>query len=147
MRHLGLRLEDCPHQLGEVRVDLDDLLELVEHERDTRPRSAASSPGSVSSRSRVASTSAGARPGSKPNETDEVLGVDRDRRRDPQAAEDAERPLARPEKRGGDPLVDRLRELLGELLLRRRRHQVDLRAEHTLALRSWSALQTSEDLP
>ncbi len=39
-----------------------------------RPRSAASSPGSVNSRSIVASTSAGARPGSKPNETDESSG-------------------------------------------------------------------------
>src|SRR4029453_6778604 len=44
-----------------------------------------------------------------------------------------ERLLARAERRRRDPLVDRLRELLGELLLRRRRHQVDLRRPHALA--------------
>ena len=34
MRHLGLRLEDGAHEPRQVRVDVDDLLELVEDERD-----------------------------------------------------------------------------------------------------------------
>jgi len=34
VRDLGLALEDRAHQLGQARVDLDDLLEFVEHEQD-----------------------------------------------------------------------------------------------------------------
>ena len=34
MRDLGLLLEDRAHQPRQPRVDVDDLLELVEHERD-----------------------------------------------------------------------------------------------------------------
>ena len=37
MRDVGLLLEDRAHQLREIAVDLDDLLELVEHERDAAP--------------------------------------------------------------------------------------------------------------
>ena len=37
MRDLGLELEDGAHQLRELGVDVDDLLELVEDERDLSP--------------------------------------------------------------------------------------------------------------
>ena len=77
MRDLGLRLEDRPHQLREVGVDLDDLLELVEHERDRRFRSVASSPGSVEQpleRRRDVGRSA---PGLEAERDRGVLGVDR----------------------------------------------------------------------
>ena len=37
VRHLGLALEDGAHQPRQGRVDVDDLLELVEDERDPAP--------------------------------------------------------------------------------------------------------------
>src|SRR5215211_2168848 len=55
-----------------------------------------------------------------------VVRVDGHRRGDAQAAEDRERYLARAVNDRCDVLVNRLRELLGELLLGRSRHQVDL---------------------
>ena len=80
MRHLGLRLEHGAHQLREVGVDLDDLLELVEDERDRRFALRASRPGSSSSRSSVASRSAASEPGLEAEGDRAVVGVDGDRR-------------------------------------------------------------------
>ena len=71
-------------------------------------------------------------PGLEAERNGGVLGVDRHRRGDPEPAEHRERLLARAERRRRDALVDRLRELLRELL-RGRRHQVDLRGQHALA--------------
>ena len=59
-----------------------------------------------------------------------LVRVDRDARADPQAAEGPQRRLARPLERRGDVLVDRGGEALGEALLGRRRHQVDVADEH-----------------
>ncbi len=59
------------------------------------------------------------------------LRVDGDDGRDPEPGEHAQE-LLRAEEDRGDVVVDRLGELLRELLLRRRGHQVDVRDEHAL---------------
>ena len=60
------------------------------------------------------------------------LGLDRDRRAHAQVGEDPQALLGAQQRRG-DVVVDRARELLGELGRRRRRHQVDAGHEHLLA--------------
>ena len=61
-----------------------------------------------------------------------VLGVDGHHGHDAETAEDLRRSFADSEQRRRDLLVDRLRELLGKPLLRRRPHQIDLGDQHVL---------------
>jgi hypothetical protein len=132
VRDLRLRLEHRAHELREVRVDVDDLLELVEDERDG-PVSLVRQLARQREQPLERRLDVGRRaPGLESERDRGVLGVDRHGRRDPQPAEDRQRALARAEQRRRDAFVDRLRELLGELLARGRRHQVDLRGEDTL---------------
>src|SRR5207244_13507514 len=58
-----------------------------------------------------------------------VVGIDLDRGRDAQAAEEPARALDCLADRRGDVVVDRLRERGGEACLRRRLHQVAVRDE------------------
>ena len=108
----GCRLEDRAHELREIGIDVDDLLELVEDERDLPPALGRELAGQLKSRSSVTSRSCGCRPASKLNPS-LPCRIDRDDRRDPQAREDPQA-LARAEERRGEVVVDRLRELLGE---------------------------------
>ena len=138
MRDLGLLLEDRAHQLRQVR---GRCRRPPGTRRGSAPRarsrSAASCAGSSSSRSSVASTSSGrvarveaeAR-ARRPRGRRSIVGVIRRPRKSAAAA-----PRAR-EQRRRDVLVDRRGELLGELLLGRRRMQVDLRDEHAVAATS-----------
>ena len=130
VRDLGLALEDRAHQRGQCGIDVDDLLELVDHERrarvavggDLRRQLEQPFERGIDILGRVASVEA---------EADAAgVRVEHDLRRDPKAAE--ERRDLLPHARAGcrHVVVDRRGELLGELLFRRRREQVDLRDEH-----------------
>jgi hypothetical protein len=130
MCDVGLQLEDGAHETGQVGIDVDDLLELVEDERNL-----ASALGSELARQlekpldgrvevlrlppRVEGEAELAR-----------VRVDRHDRRDPQPREDAQA-LASPEERRGEVVVDRLRELLRAV---RRGVVMRLRDEDVLAI-------------
>jgi hypothetical protein len=45
--HLGLGLEDRAHELGQVAVDVHDLLELVEHQRHAAAALGGQPPGQL----------------------------------------------------------------------------------------------------
>ena len=127
---LGLPLEDRAHELREMAVDVHDLLELVEDECDLPLTLGCKQAGELEEplerRVHVLDV-----PAACEAEAERArLGVDRDNRRDPESSEHTQS-LLRAEEPRGDVVVDRLGELLGELLLRRRRHQVDLRDEDT----------------
>ena len=131
MRHLRLGLEDRAHELRKVAVDVHDLLELVEHERDLplalRAELARELEEPLERRVDVLRVPTGVEAEAEPA----GRGVDGDDGCDPETREHPQ-PLARAEERGGNVLVDRLRQLLGELLLRRCRHEVGVRDEHAL---------------
>ena len=131
VRDVGLELEDGAHQLRKLRVDVDDLLELVEDERDLPPALRGELARQLEEplercveilwlAARIEAEAELAR--------GRVDGHDRG---DPQAREDAQ-PLPRAEERRGEVVVDRLGELLGEALRGRRRHEVDVGDEHVL---------------
>ena len=128
---LGLRLEDRAHELREVAVDVDDLLELVEDESDLAAafgrELAWELEEALEGRLHVLRLPAGVE-----GEPD-LAGVrlDRHHGRDPQPCEHAQT-LARAKEDRGEVVVDRLGELLGEPLLRRRGHQVHVGDEHAL---------------
>ena len=130
MRDLGLLLERRAHQRRQLGVELRDLLELVEVEDDALAllrRDRARQLEEVLER--VVDVGLGAR--SREAEARRAVQVHGDRRRDSQRREDPQS-LARLEERGRDVVVDRLGELARELLLRRRRHEVDLDDENPL---------------
>ena len=129
VRDLRLRLERRSHQVREVRVDPEHLLELVEDDRHppaaVRRQLARQVEELLDRRVDV-----GARVPGREAEPECAVGrVDGHHRQDPEPAEDLRRALPYPEERARDLLVDRLRELRGELLLGRRAHQVDLSDE------------------
>ena len=130
MRDVGLRLEDRAHQRRQARVEADHLLELVEDERD-----AAAALGRELRRQleqplerRVHVLARVARREAEPERAG--VRLDRQHRADAQSAEDLGGAVAHPVERRRHLLVQRLRELRRELLLRRRPHQVDLGDEH-----------------
>ena len=131
MCDLGLLLKYRAHQLGQTGIDLDDLLKLVEHERDAPLTLDGEASGKreqpfeggvdvLSARARVEAEGDRA-----------VLGIDPHHWGDAQAGEHPQA-LACAKQARGDLLVDRSGELLGKLLLCRRPHQIDLRDEHVL---------------
>ena len=130
MRHVRLRLEDRPHQRRQPGVEPEHLLELVEDERDAAPalrgelRRELEQPleRRVHVLLRVARREAEAERAG--------VRVDGHHRPHAQAAEDVDRALADALERRRQLLVERLRELRGELLFRRRAHEVDLRDEN-----------------
>ena len=132
VRDFRLLLEDRAHELRQVGVDVDDLLELVEDHAHppvpVGPELAGELEEALERRVDVVGPLAGLEP-----ERERAVGrVEGDSGRDSEPAEDARRLLAGAVDDGRDVLVDRLRELLGELLLGRRRHQVDLGDEHAV---------------
>ena len=132
VRDLGLLLEHRAHQLRQRRVDVDDLLELVEDER--HPPVALG--GELGRAARAAARAsrrcprAGARaPKLKPNEPSSGLTVTVGWIRSPRngasaASRRARSPRRRSRRSSG--------ELLGQLLLGRGGHQVDLGDQHSL---------------
>jgi hypothetical protein len=133
VRDLGLLLQHRAQELGELRVELDDLLELVEDQQ----RAALALGGDLGDeleqalerRIDVLRLVAGG----EAEAQRAGVRVDCHRRHDPQPAEDARAEVLRARERSRDVVVDRRRELLGELLLRRRLHEVDLADEHAVA--------------
>ena len=129
VRHVRLLLEHRAHQLREVGVDLHHLLELVQDQPDLalalRGELGRKLQQALEGRVHVLRPA----PGLEAEAHRPVLGIDGDGGRDPQAAEHLE-PLLGPEQDRRDVLVDLLRQLLGELLLRGRGHQVDLGHQH-----------------
>ena len=131
MGDVGLQLEDGAHETWEVGIDVDDLLELVEDERDLpsalRGELARQLEEPLERRVEVLWLS--------PRVEGEAelarVRVDRHDRGDPKPREDAQ-PLACAKQRRGEVVVDRLGELLREPFGGRRRHQVDVRDEHVL---------------
>ena len=125
VRDLGLGLEDAPHQLRQGWIDLDDLLELVEDQRDRPLALGGDLPGQLQ-QALERRIDVGPRVAGGEREAERAVGgVDRDRRRDPQPAEEGRSAITGPLEARQQVAVDRARELLRELLLRRRRHQVD----------------------
>ena len=122
VRDLGLLLEDRAHQLRAGRGRCRRSPGTRRGSSATgRPRSAASWPGSSSRRSSVASTSCGLAAGVEAEaDSRAVVGVDGHRRRDPQAAR--RRAGASRARKACEAMSSWIvsRELLGELLLRRR---------------------------
>ena len=136
VRDLRLLLEDRPHQVGELAVERDDLLELVEDEHD-----AAAALGRDPAREleqgldRVVDGRL-LPPCVKGEAQAAVARVDLHRRRDAEAAEEARGPLERLAGRRLEVAVDRLRQRGGETLLRWRTHEVAVRDEDPLANRT-----------
>jgi hypothetical protein len=145
VRDLGLRLEDGAHELRQVGVDLDDLLELVEDEG----RAPAAFGGELAREreepleGRVDVLGTGAR-GTKSRARPPAGRPSRRARR--KAGENAQRVL-RLEEHRRELVVDRLGELLGELLPRGRGHQVELGDEHASAAQLLDGAQHERRLP
>ena len=132
VRHLGLGLEDGAHQPRQGRVDVDDLLELVEDQRHAAPALGAEL---ARQRQQVLERRAQVLGAIARVEAEGQLagvGVDVDGRLDAQRPEDPQA-VERLLLLGGDVLVDRARELLGQLGHRRRRHEIDGGDEHLAA--------------
>ncbi len=117
---------------GRVAVDLDDLLELVEHEHDPPVALARELPGELEQPLHRRDDVRGGGVRAEAEAEIAAVGVDRHGRRDPQALEHAQ-PLLGAEQGRGEVLVDRLRELVGEPAERRRRHQIDVGDERAAA--------------
>src|SRR4051812_11994534 len=133
VRDVGLLLKDRAQKLRQVRIERDDLLELVEDEQRA-PLALGGDLGDELEQAFERRVDVGGRMGGAEREAQRAgVRVDRHGRDDPQPAEDPRGEALRPGQRAGDVLVDGGRELLGELLLRRRAHEVDLRHEHLLA--------------
>ena len=117
--------------LREVGIDVDDLLELVEDERDLPLALGGELAGELEEpldgRVEILRLAAGVE-----GEAElAALRVEGHDRRDAEALEDAQA-LARAEERRGEVVVDRLGELLGEPLEGGGGHEVDVGDEHVL---------------
>jgi hypothetical protein len=132
---LGLRLEHRAHQVRELAVERDDLLELVQHEDDA-PLSLGGELGRELEQplDRVVDVLLAAA-GGEAEAKRSVGRVDLHRRNDPEATEEARGLLERLVDGRGDVRVDRLRERGREPLLRRRAHEVAVADEHLLPQR------------
>ena len=130
---LGLLLEHRPQQLRQPWVERLHLLELVEDQRHP-PALAGPELGRELQQALERRLEVGRRVVDSEGEVvGAALRVDRDPGGDPQVAERGQRPLLDARSGGRDVLVDRGGELLRQLRLRRRGHQVDVGDEHVVA--------------
>jgi hypothetical protein len=129
VRDLRLRLEDGAHQVREVPVERDDLLELVEHDRDAALPLRRDPRGQLEQLlDRVVDV--GLPPRRLEHEAERPFVVDLDRRPHAQRAEEARGAIDGDAGRGVELRRDRLCERRREPLLRRRLHQVAVAHEH-----------------
>ena len=147
VRHLGLLLEDRPHQVGVVAVDRDDLLELVEHEGGAAAPLGGDLAGKHEERlDRVVDR--GPAPARVEDEAQAPVDrVDLHRRRDAEPAEEPRRPLDRLAGGRLQVAVDGLGEGGGEALLRRRPHQVAEPTRRPPRIARCAARRTRDDFP
>ena len=145
--HLGLLLEDRPHQVRVGAVERDDLLELVEDEHGAPLALGGDLARKCEQRlDRVVDRRAlPAAVEDKPKAP--VDRIDLHRRRDAETAEEPRRLLDRLPGGSLEIAVDRLREGGREALLRRRPHQVAVADEDPLRIARCAARSTSDDLP
>ncbi len=123
--HLRLLLEDRAHQLDQRGVDVDHLLKLVQHQRHAPVAIGGDAPEHDEQllERRVDVLLGGARVEAERHRA--VVGVDGDRGGQAQAREHLQALLRVPQP-GGQLLVDRLRELRSQQVLRGGAHQVHL---------------------
>ena len=129
MAYLALRLEDRPHHVRQRVVDPHDLLELVEHEHDATVALGGDLGGQLEQPlDRRVDVRASSDRLERESDT-AVLGIELDRRPDPQPAHDGPGPLEEPLHGREEVVDDRLGERCGQPHLRRRAHQVAVRDE------------------